>query len=173
MPHIFQRNINASLGIIHGDVLPEVGQLQSGAGVVGELLALGVAITAQVEDEMAYGIRRIAAIGEDVFESLETSNGLVLAEGDEQVGEFVLGNAELSHSLRQRDKNRMAWSSRVTGIELRLPLIEQGERCRGIADFITEIVGDSAIGVNVQEVLTQLLGQKPGRDGEVFVMRAG
>ena len=62
MPQIFQWNIDSSLGVIHGDVLPEVGQLQCRAGVVGELLSFGVAITAQVEDEMAYGICRIAAI---------------------------------------------------------------------------------------------------------------
>src|ERR1019366_4989711 len=122
---------------------------------------------------MAYGVRRIAAVGEDMVEGFETGDGLVLAEGDEEIGEFVLGNGELFHGLCQRDENGMARVAVVAGIEFSLPLIEQGERCSRFSNFVAEVVGDAAIGVDVQEILTEFPGQKPGRHGKVFVMRAG
>ena len=65
---VFERQIDAALGVVGGDVLPEVGELQGGAGEVGELLALGVAISAEVENEMADGIRRVFAVGQQVVE---------------------------------------------------------------------------------------------------------
>jgi hypothetical protein len=66
----------------------------------------------------------------------------------------------------------MAGSTGITGIELRLPLVEESKRCRRVADFITEIIGDAAISVNVQEVLAELFREEPGGDGKIFVMRS-
>ena len=92
--------IDAAFGVVDGDVLPEVCQLQRGAGVVGKLLALGIAITAEVEHEMADGIGGVTTVGKHVGEGLEASDGLILAEGAEEIGEFVLGNVELFYGLR-------------------------------------------------------------------------
>ncbi len=95
-PQIFERQIDSAFGIVHADILPEVGELQRGAGVVGKLLALRVVIAAEIEDEMPDRIRRVAAVGEHIVEGFETGDGLVLAEGDQEIGKLVLGNFKLS-----------------------------------------------------------------------------
>ena len=61
----------------------------------------------------------------------------------------------------------------VAGIELGLPFIEQGEGCGGIADFVTEVVRDAAIGIDVQEILAQGLRKEPCGYGKIFVVGAG
>src|SRR5579862_526982 len=81
---IFDREIDAVLRVVDGNVLPEVGELQRGAGEVGKALALGVAISAEVEDEMSDGIRRVTAVGEDAVESLEPRDDLILTEGEDR-----------------------------------------------------------------------------------------
>ena len=172
-PQIFERQIDSAFGVIDAYVLPEVCQLQCGASVVGKLLALGIVIAAEVEDEMSDGIRRIAAVGENVVESFEAGDGLVLAEGDEEIGKFVLRDVELVDSLGQGDENRMARIALVAGVEFGLPFIEQGQGGRGVADFVAQIVGDAAVGVDVEEILAQVFGQKPGGDGKILVVGAG
>src|SRR5207253_10069809 len=57
-----ERNINAAPLEIARHVLPEIGKLQRGTRVVGELLPLGVAITTQVKHQAAHRVGRIAAI---------------------------------------------------------------------------------------------------------------
>ena len=83
---VLERQIDSAFAVVDCDVLPEIRQLQSGAGVIGKLLALGIVISAEVEDEMAYGIRRIAAVGEYMVEGFEAGDGLVQAEGGEKIG---------------------------------------------------------------------------------------
>ena len=77
---------------------------------------------------MAYGIGRVAAIGQEVVEGFEAGDGLVLAEGAEQIGEFVLRNFEFLNCFRQRYEDGMPRSSPIAGFEFRLPLVEQRER---------------------------------------------
>src|SRR5690348_16047959 len=43
---VFERKIDAALAVINGDVLPEIRELERGTGEVGELLAVGIAISA-------------------------------------------------------------------------------------------------------------------------------
>ena len=78
-----ERKIDAIFLQIHRDVLPEIGELQRGAGGVREALALGIAIAAQIQHQTADGIRRVAAIAEHVVEGLVARHGLVLFEGAE------------------------------------------------------------------------------------------
>src|ERR1019366_9289394 len=170
---IFERKIDTALFVIDADVLPEVGELQCRAGEVGELLALGVAVSAKVEYEMADRIRGIAAIGQHVVESFEACDSLILAEGAEQVGKLVLGNGELAYGLGQSDEDRMSWSAVVTGVEFALPLIQQFERGGGVADFVAQVVGDAAVGVEVEEMLAEAAGKKPAGDGKILVVGAG
>ena len=59
--HIFAGNVDAVLRVVDADILPEIGKLQGGAGLVGEGEALFVAITAGVEDDAADGIRGVVA----------------------------------------------------------------------------------------------------------------
>ena len=65
---VLQRKINSSLGIIIAYVLPEIGQLQRGTGEIGKCLAISIAISAEVENQMAHRIRRIVAVAEQIFE---------------------------------------------------------------------------------------------------------
>ena len=48
--------------------------------------------------------------------------------------------------------------ARVAGVELVLPLIEKREGSSRVADFVAEIVGDAAVGVDVEEMLAEALG---------------
>ena len=81
-------------------------------------------------------------------------------------------NVKFTDGSGKSNEHGMARSSRVAGVEFGFPLIEQFERCRGIAGFIAEIVGDAAVGIKVEEMLTQALGQEPSRYREIFVMSA-
>src|SRR5579859_5066658 len=54
-----------------------------------------------------------------------------------------------------------------------LPLVEEFKRRRSVADFIAKIVGDAAIGINIEEMLAQTARQKPRCYGKVFVVCAG
>jgi hypothetical protein len=66
----------------------------------------------------------------------------------------------------------MAGTAFIAGVEFGFPLIEQEQRCVAITGFVSEIVGDAAVGIDVEEMLAQTFGQKPGGDGKVLVMRA-
>ncbi len=118
-------------------------------------------------------VRGVFAVGQQVVERFEARDGLILAEGDEQVGELVLGNVELADGFGQGDEYRMFRRALVAGVELVLPLIEQFERGGGVADFVAQVVGDAAVGIDVKEMLAQAARQEPAGNGEIFVVRAG
>ena len=67
----------------------------------------------------------------------------------------------------------MARAAVIAGVEFGFPFVEQEKRSLSVAGFVSEVVGDAAVGINVVEMLAQALGKKPGGDGEIFVMRAG
>ena len=85
---------------------------------------------------------------------------------------MVLGNVEFSNRLGESDENGVTRTALIAGIEFGLPFIEQGERRSGISHFVAEVVGDPAIGVDVEEILAEVLGEEPGGYGEVLVVRA-
>ena len=110
---VFERKINAAFCVIHTDVLPEIGELQRSACVIRELLALRIAISAQVQHQMANRISRVMAVSENIIERLESRDRLILTEGGQQVRELVLGNIELPHGFRQGDEHRMFRSALI------------------------------------------------------------
>ena len=64
--------------------------------------------------------------------------------------------------------------TRFAGIALhpvRPPTGPARQRLLLVADLVAQIVGDAAVRIHVVEVLVQMLGQKPGDDREIFVMR--
>src|SRR4051812_6658659 len=63
-------DIDASLLPVTDNVLPEISKLERGAGVVGKLLAFGVAVSAEVEHEVPHGVRGILAVAKHVVEGL-------------------------------------------------------------------------------------------------------
>jgi hypothetical protein len=137
------------------------------------MLALEVAVSAEVQHEMADGIGGVTAVSQDVVESFEARDGLILAEGAEEIRELMFGDVELAHGFGEGNENGMARIAVVTGVKLELPLIEEGEGSGSVADFVAEIVGDAAIRVEVEEMLAEAAGEKPAGDGEIFVVGAG
>src|SRR5581483_4498466 len=144
---VFERKIDAAFLEIYPDVLPEIGQLQRGTGVVGKLLPLRVAIAAKIQDQMAYRVCRIAAIAEQVFKGFIASHTLVLAKRGQQIRELVPRDIELTHGPSQGDKHRMPRLSLIAGIELRLPFVQQLQRCRPVAGLIAEVIRNPAVGI--------------------------
>src|SRR5882762_11512336 len=60
----------------------------------------------------------------------------------------------------------------VAGVQFGFPLIQELEGGGCVADFVAEIVGDSAVRIQVEKVLAETRGQKPGGYREIFVMGA-
>src|ERR1700730_9772728 len=166
------RQVNAAFGVVDAHVLPEICQLQRGAGEIGKLLAFGVTVAAEVEHKMAYWVGRITAVSEQIIKASVARDGLVLTEGTQQVREFVLGNFERFNCFRQRDKDRMLGIPVIAGIQFGFPLVEQSQRGPSVSDFVTQIIGDAAVGVDIAEVLAQAARKKPGGDGKILVMAA-
>ena len=122
---------------------------------------------------MSDWIGRVQAIAEQIIKSLVTGDGLVLTKCLEQIRKRISRDIQRGDCLTQRYKNRMTRISLITRIELRFPLIEQLQRCLRIADLVSQIVGDTAVGVDIEEMLTQSCRQKPAGYREIFVVRAG
>ena len=59
----------------------------------------------------------------------------------------------------------------VRGVQFLLPAVKQRKRNLRVADLVAQIVGDAAIGINIEEMLMQVLRQKPGGDRKVLVVR--
>lgn len=108
---------------------------------------------------MAYGIRGVAAIPQHLIECIEAGDGLILAERAEQVRKFVFGNIEPADGFSQGDQNRMSWHTVVTSVELAFPLLKQFEGGGAVADFVAQIVGDAAVGVDIEKMLTKPAGR--------------
>ncbi len=121
---------------------------------------------------MAYWVGRITAVSQEIIEAFVARDGLVLTEGTQQVREFVLGNFERFHCFRQRNKDRMLGMAVIAGIQFGFPLVEQSQRVPSVSDFVTQIIGDAAVGVDIAEVLAQAARKKPGGDGKILVMAA-
>ena len=166
-----ERNVNAALLEISRDVLPEIGELQSGAGGVREALALRVAITAQIEHQAADGVRRIAAIAKHAVPIGIAVHHLVLAKRGQQIGKRLHGNIEGTNRARERNEDRVRRTPGVTPAQLILPPGEQLERASRVRNFIAQVVGPAAVGVKIVEVLVQASRQQPRHDIEVFVVR--
>src|SRR6266404_6612794 len=168
-----ERNVNAALFEVARDVLPEIGELQCSAGGVGELLALLITIAAEIENEAADWACRIDAIIQDRVPSGIPLDRLILAKGFEQVGEGLLGNFFGGDGLAQRDEDRMRRMPGIAGVQFLLPPIKKFEGALRVRNFVTEIVGPAAIGVDVVKMLVQLFREKPGNYIKVFVMVRG
>src|SRR5205814_9871140 len=169
-PQALQRQVDSSFAVIHSYVLPKVGELQRRASAVGELLALRVTVAADVEHEVADRIGRITTIAKQIVKRWIASGGLVLTERDEQIGEGLLGNIERAHSFAESYEYRMPRRLGVTTVKLCLPFVEPNQRLSWIANFVTQIIGDPAIRVDIEEMLAEMRGTTPGRDRKVFVL---
>src|SRR5205814_3022068 len=122
------------------DVLPEIGQLQCGAGVIGKTLTLRITVSTKIKDQMADRIRRVAAIAEQIVKRFISGDGLVLTKRLEQICKWLLGNIKCADGFGQSYKYRMPGTTGITCIEFCLPLIQQQKRSARIADFVAQVV---------------------------------
>src|SRR5581483_520104 len=83
--HVRARQIDASLGKIDRDILPEVGELQAAADEIGKLLALRVPIAEEIQDQAAHRIGGVPSIVEQGGHRREALEVNVAAEGREQI----------------------------------------------------------------------------------------
>ena len=136
-------------------------------------LTLLIAITAQIKDEAADGIRGVKAVADHRVPSLIALRSLILPESFQQIGERLLGNIFIEDGLAQRYENRMRRLAFITKIEFAFPPIEKFEGARGVRDFIAEVVGPAAVRINVVEMLVEFFRQEPGDDIEILVVVSG
>src|SRR5581483_2790710 len=96
---MLEGKVDASLGVIDADILPEIRQLQRRAGEIGKLLPLCVTIAADIQDQVADGVGGVLAVPQQVLKCPVTCNRLVLAEGREQIMKFMFRNLTYAHRL--------------------------------------------------------------------------
>ena len=169
-----ERQVDAVLEQVHGHVLPEVGELQGGAGGVGEALPLGVGIAAEIEHQPPHRVGGVAAVVEDVVPVAVAGHGLVLHEGADQVGEGLLAGCRSGARWRPGRRRRDA-RLRPAYMASSSPRHHSSRRrlSAAIADFVAQVVGPAAVGVDVVEILVQALGQQEADHVEVLVMVGG
>ena len=153
--------------------MPEIGELQSRAGGVGEALALVVAIAAEIEDKTADGIGGIDAVVQDGIPSCVALDGLILPKSPQQIGKRLLWDFFRDDGVTKGDEYGMRWISLEARVQLMFPPIEQLEGALRIGDFVAEIVGPAAIRIYVIEMLMQFFREQPGNHIEVFVVMRG
>src|SRR5208282_848389 len=87
--------------------------------------------------------------------------GLILAKGFQEIGEGSLGDILRDDRFTQGNEDGMRGLAFVAGIQFSLPPVEQFERTGGVRDFVAEIIGPAAVGVDVVEMLVKRFGEKP------------
>ena len=143
--------------------------------------AARVAISADVEHQLPNRISRIPAVAQHV---IKRRIAQVVWSWRKAVSRSANGCFGISHS---RTVSRSATKTGCrTGLgppnqALRLrrfrggspaPSHDRAAAASGcIANLVAEVVGNPAVRVHVVEVLVQMLGQKPGCDREIFVVR--
>ena len=159
---------------VHRDVLPEIGELQRRAGGVGEPLPLGVAVAAQVQHQPADGVRRIAAVVEQLVPVSVARDGLVLHERANQIGERLGGKLVLRgpSAAARRRPDALASPAYSASSSPRHQASRRRLSAR-VADLVAEVVRPAAERIDVVEILVQMLGQQKADDVEIFVMMSG
>src|SRR5262249_47638734 len=67
--------------------------------------------------------------------------------------------------------HRMAGPSFVAGAQFRTPPAQEFQRMLNIPDFVPQIIGPAAVGIDIVEMLVQPPRKEPRNHGKVFVMR--
>ena len=89
--HVVLRKVDAVLGPVDADVLPEVGELKRGTRRIRQAEALFVCVAAGVEDEAADGVGGVAAVAEHVLHGCVARDELVLPKAVSRSAKGSLG----------------------------------------------------------------------------------
>src|SRR5208282_4605649 len=118
------RKIDSSLVEIDCNILPEVGEQQSAADQVRQMLPPGVAVAEQIKHQPSDRIRRVARIAEQIVERVEALEVQVRSKRGQKILERLARNFEAAHRISERNKYRMARRAGVRQVELALPFVE-------------------------------------------------
>src|ERR1700740_3392671 len=100
-----ERNVNtAALIEVARNVLPEIRELERRASEIGKPLAFGIPIAAKVENEAPHRIGGVEAITKNGLPRMVAVDGLVLAEGDEQIRKGFPWNITGADGRFERDE---------------------------------------------------------------------
>lgn len=139
-------------------------------------LALRVAVPEQPEDDAADGIRRAAAVLEQVREGRDGAGlaGGVTAKRGEQIAERLDRQPVRREGVTERDEDRVVDRARVAraGEQLLLVCREAVEPAGGLA-LVSQVVAATREGVHRRQVAAQMTRQEKRPDREVLVVGAG
>src|SRR5262249_10651812 len=147
-------------------------QLQPRTDRVGpaEILIAGAA--AERQDEPPDGVCAAAAIVDKLLERFVFADYLVLLESRDQIEKRLCREIELDAGGRQGHEYGMFGAPLVAAADLFAPPREQVLGLRRIAELVPQVIGPSAEGVDVVEMLVEGAGQKPRHDRKILVVRA-
>jgi hypothetical protein len=171
--HVFQRDVDATFGIVNSDVLPEVSQLQCGADGIGQFLSDFVSIPEQMQEEPADRVCRIVKISQQIVESLIASNSLILQKSGYEVFERLLGNVVLLDSPAQRYEYGMLRFALVTKVQFFAPPFEKPDGNLRITCLISQVIANSTVSIYVVNVLANRAGKQNRAYNKVLVVGSG
>ena len=129
---------------VAGDVLPVVHELESGADLIGGVKSLGIPHPEELQHEATYGIRRIAAVLQELLKGLIALLHSVAAERAEERMERIEGEPELAD---HRTTGALGVVGRrpafCGGSETALPLRERVPRLDAGRRLVDQIVCDA------------------------------
>ena len=150
-----------------------LGQLQSGADLVGELDAIGGEEAEGGEHEMADRVGRQRAVVPKVVECLVAVGALIEPVRVDEAAQRCLWHPTGAYSRGQgNDRRHRRLVAGEKGRHVGVNEVEHGQPHAALdAGLIADVVDESGIAVNGEQVGAQLLGQEPQCHGEVFGAR--
>jgi hypothetical protein len=171
LQHGIRGKINAiAIQNIGTNILPEIGELKSAAGLVGQFLALSIAIAAKVENQTADGIGAAAAIIENFGKRLVSQHALILFKCVDQVKKRLNWQLVPGDRIGQGDEDSRRSMTREAVDRLPAKIRQKPQGLIGIAGFITQIIGHSAKRVDVAKILPKVAREQKRDDGEILVV---
>jgi len=104
---------------------------------------------------------------------LISQDALILFKGVDEVEKRLRGQLVAPNGLGQSDEDGGIGPAGETFQGLIAEIGQKTEGFGAVAGFVAEIVGDSAEGVDVAEILAQMAGKQERNNREVFVVRLG
>ena len=162
--------INTSPIQITGDVLAEIGNLQSGANGIGIGDVDCVVAASEIQHKLPDGIGRMATIVELLGDGQVSRLPLVLLKSKEQIVKRLLGYLKGFNGIDQRDEYGVRCPATVAISQQQRPPMKEFAGLRRRFAFIGQVVGPAAVGIEMIKMRTQFSRQQATGHGEVFVV---
>ncbi len=120
---------------------------------------------------MSDRIRRIPAIAKQIVERLVAGDASGPGGRPSADRRKAASECRTCGPFRAARQRRMPRDCRHNRHPVPLPTASSSAETLRIADLVAQIVGNPAVGINVEEMLAQALRQKPGGDRKILVMQ--